>query len=155
LSGVLTEIRPLLNERQWRLLLLLGAEARAVGRGGIKLVARVVGASVDPVGRGARELEAGIERDGRVRQVGAGRPSVEEADPADDPAQRRERQSARRLLHSAFKSRLHRMAEAAVQKPIKKALDFRMAASREPTGDCTSGLQHLPTVHSNGGSQDF
>ena len=44
LAGVLTEIRPHLNERQWRL--LLGAQARAVGRGGIKLVAQVVGASV-------------------------------------------------------------------------------------------------------------
>ena len=84
LAGRLTEIRPHLNERQWRL--LLGAEARAVGRGGIKLVARVVGASADTVGRGARELEAGIEPDGRVRQVGAGRPSVEDADPGLVPA---------------------------------------------------------------------
>jgi len=79
LAGRLTEIRPHLNERQWRL--LLGAEARAVGRGGIKLVARAVGVSADTVGRGARELEVGIAPDGRVRQVGAGRPSVEELDP--------------------------------------------------------------------------
>ena len=41
LAGVLTEIKPHLTERQWRL--LLGAQARAVGRGGIKLVARVTG----------------------------------------------------------------------------------------------------------------
>jgi len=84
LGGVLSEIRPHLNERQWRL--LLGAEARAVGRGGIKLVARVAAASVDTVGRGARELEAGIEPDGRVRHVGAGRRSVEDADPGLVPA---------------------------------------------------------------------
>src|SRR5450755_3518186 len=84
LAGVLSEIRPHLNERQWRL--LLGAEARAVGRGGIKLVARVAAASVDTVGRGARELEAGIEPDGRVRHVGAGRRSVEDADPGWVPA---------------------------------------------------------------------
>jgi hypothetical protein len=84
LAGVLSEIRPHLNERQWRL--LLGAEARAVGRGGIKLVARVAAASVDTVGRGARELEAGIEPDGRVRHVGAGRRSVEDADPGLVPA---------------------------------------------------------------------
>ena len=59
MAGALTEIRPHLNERQWRL--LLGAQERAgVGRGGIKLVARVAGASVDTVGRGAGELEAGI-----------------------------------------------------------------------------------------------
>src|SRR5450759_2032838 len=78
LAGVLTEIRPHLNERQWRL--LLGAQARAVGRGGIKLVARVAGASVDTVGRGAGELEAGISPDDRVRAVGAGRRSVEAVD---------------------------------------------------------------------------
>ena len=79
LAGALTEIRPHLNERQWRL--LLGAQARAVGRGGIKLVARVAGASVDTVGRGAGELEAGISPDDRVRAVGAGRRSVEAVDP--------------------------------------------------------------------------
>ena len=59
----------------------MGAQARAVGRGGIKLVARVAGASVDTVGRGAGELEAGISPDDRVRAVGAGRRSVEAADP--------------------------------------------------------------------------
>src|SRR6266571_5080942 len=74
----LAGIRPHLDERQWRL--LLGAEARAIGRGGAKLVARVAGASADTVSRGARELESGIEPDGRVRRKGAGRPSVE-ADP--------------------------------------------------------------------------
>ena len=84
LASRLAEIRPHLNERQWRL--LLGAQARAVGRGGIKLVARVAAASVDTVGRGARELQAGIEPDGRVRHVGAGRRSVEETDPGLVPA---------------------------------------------------------------------
>jgi transposase len=79
LAGKLAEIRPHLDERQWRL--VLGAEARAIGRGGIKLVAEVAGVSADTVGRGAGELEAGIEPDGRVRRKGAGRPAVEEADP--------------------------------------------------------------------------
>jgi transposase len=80
LAGRLAEIRPHLNERQWRL--LLGAEARAIGRGGVKLVASAVGASADTVSRGARELEQGVEPDGRVRGKGAGRPAVEETDPA-------------------------------------------------------------------------
>ena len=84
LAGRLAEIRPHLNERQWRL--LLGAEARAIGRGGVKLVAKSAGASADTVSRGARELEAGIEPDGRVRRTGAGRPAVEEADPGLVPA---------------------------------------------------------------------
>jgi len=79
LAGKLSEIRPYLDERAWRL--LLGAEARAIGRGGIKLVARVAGVSADTVGRGTGELEAGIEPDGRVRRKGAGRPAVERDDP--------------------------------------------------------------------------
>src|SRR5712691_3036026 len=79
LAGRLAEIRPHLDERQWRL--LLGAEARAIGQGGVKLVAKAAGASADTVSRGARELEAGIEPDGRVRRKGAGRPAVEDADP--------------------------------------------------------------------------
>jgi hypothetical protein len=41
----------------------------------------VAGASVDTVGRGAGELEAGISPDDRVRAVGAGRRSVEAVDP--------------------------------------------------------------------------
>jgi len=79
LAGRLAEIRPHLDERQWRL--LLGAEARAIGRGGVKLVAGAVGVSADTVGRGAWELEAGVAPDGRVRRAGAGRPAVEDTDP--------------------------------------------------------------------------
>ena len=84
LASRLGEIRPHLDERAWRL--LLGAEARAIGRGGVKLVAGVVGVSADTVGGGARELEAGIVPDGRGRRAGAGRRAVEEADPALVPA---------------------------------------------------------------------
>ena len=84
LTGRLAEIRPHLDERQWRL--LLGAEARAIGRGGVKLVVAAVGASADTVSRGARELEADAEPDGRVRRKGAGRRAVEDADPGLAPA---------------------------------------------------------------------
>ena len=84
LAARLADIRPHLDERQWRL--LLGAEARAIGRGGVKLVAKAAGASADTVSRGAGELESGIEPDGRVRRKGAGRPAVEEADPGLVPA---------------------------------------------------------------------
>ena len=84
LAARLADIRPHLDERQWRL--LLGAEARAIGRGGVKLVAKAAAASADTVSRGAGELESGIEPDGRVRRKGAGRPAVEEADPGLVPA---------------------------------------------------------------------
>jgi hypothetical protein len=80
----LAEIRPHLDERAWRL--LLGAEARAIGRGGAKLVATAVGASPDTVSRGVRELESGIVPDGRVRGPGAGRPAAEGGDPGLVPA---------------------------------------------------------------------
>jgi len=77
--AMLTEIRPHLDERQWRL--LLGAAARALGRGGIGRVARLAVVHPDTVGRGARELERGIEPDGRVRRAGAGRPAATRTDP--------------------------------------------------------------------------
>ncbi len=72
-------LRPHLNERQWRL--LLGAEAEAIGRGGIVLVARVSGASRTTVQAGVNEIRAGTAPDGRVRALGAGRPLVEQAQP--------------------------------------------------------------------------
>src|ERR1035437_10119548 len=77
--AMLTEIRPHLDERQWRL--LLGAQARGVGGGGIGRVARLAVVHPDTVGRGARELERGIEPDGRVRRAGAGRPAATRTDP--------------------------------------------------------------------------
>jgi hypothetical protein len=79
LADKLARMRPLLNERQWRH--LLGAEAEAIGWGGIRLVARVAGASVNTVSKGAREVRDGVVDDGRVRAPGAGRPSVPRSQP--------------------------------------------------------------------------
>jgi hypothetical protein len=79
LGEKLAVLKPHLNERQWRL--LLGAEAEALGRGGIALVARVSGVSRTTVQTGVNEIRAGAVADGRVRGVGAGRPAVEEAQP--------------------------------------------------------------------------
>ncbi len=84
LAGVLAEVAPVVDERARRL--LLGAGARQLGRGGIKLIAAATGVSVDTVGRGAAELEAGIVADGRVRAPGAGRKSADQTDPQLWPA---------------------------------------------------------------------
>jgi hypothetical protein len=84
MAARLAEIRPFLDERAWRL--LLGAEARAIGYGGMKLVAAAAKAKADTVARGAHELESGVVSDGRVRAVGAGRPAAEVADPGLAPA---------------------------------------------------------------------
>jgi hypothetical protein len=84
MASRLAEIRPFLDERAWRL--LLGAEARAIGYGGMKIVAAASKAKADTVSRGAHELESGIVPDGRVRAVGAGRPAAAVADPGLAPA---------------------------------------------------------------------
>jgi len=83
-AAALAEVAPVLDERARRL--LLGAGARQLGRGGIKLIAAATGAARDTVGRGAAELEAGIVVDGRVRARGAGRKPAEQTDPELWPA---------------------------------------------------------------------
>ncbi|MGW1411758.1 ISAzo13 family transposase, partial [Streptomyces sp. NPDC002403] len=62
---------PLLDERQRRL--LLAAEARALGHGGVRAVARAAAVSETTVRKGVLELEAGEEPLGRVRRPGGGR----------------------------------------------------------------------------------
>lgn len=84
LAEKLALVRPHLDERQWRL--LLGAEAEAIGRGGISLVARLSGASRTTVQVGVREVRAGVRPDGRVRAPGAGRRPVEEVQPGIEQA---------------------------------------------------------------------
>ena len=73
---------PALDERQRRL--LLGVEARAMGRGGIARVAAAAGVSLPTVSRGLAEVSAGgtgRAGDGRVRKSGGGRKSLTETDP--------------------------------------------------------------------------
>ena len=71
-SARLVLIRPHLDERAWRL--LLGAEAKVLGRGGIKLIAAAAGVHPDTVAQGVRELDGEEPIPGRVRRPGAGRP---------------------------------------------------------------------------------
>ena len=77
-------IFPHLDERQRRL--LLGAEARALGHGGIRLVARAAGVREATVSLGAGELEAGAEPLGRARRPGGGRKRAAALDPGLRPA---------------------------------------------------------------------
>jgi hypothetical protein len=69
-------VRPFLNEKRWRAYLV--AEAQAIGRGGITLVARLSGAARATVQNWVNELRADVAPDGRVRAPGAGRPAVED-----------------------------------------------------------------------------
>ena len=75
----LSLIRPHLDQRAWRL--LLGAEAKVLGRGGIKTVAAATGAHPDTVAQGARELDYPEPIPGRIRRPGAGRPGATVTDP--------------------------------------------------------------------------
>jgi transposase len=71
-------IFPHLDERQRRL--LMGAEARALGHGGIRLVALAAQARERTVSRGVWELESGAEPLGRVRRPGGGRKRAADLD---------------------------------------------------------------------------
>jgi hypothetical protein len=77
-------ICPHLDERQRRL--LMGAEARALGHGGIRLVARAAGVREATVSLGVDELDSGAEPLGRARRPGGGRKRAAELDPGLRPA---------------------------------------------------------------------
>jgi Rhodopirellula transposase DDE domain len=72
-------LRPHLDERQRRL--LLGAEARQLGRGGITAVAAATGVHPDTVARGVGELDGAPTPQRRVRSPGGGRKRLAESDP--------------------------------------------------------------------------
>jgi transposase len=75
---------PHLDERQRRL--AAGAEARALGYGGIRVVARAAGMREGTVSRGVAELESGAGPLGRARRRGGGRKRVADLDPGLRPA---------------------------------------------------------------------
>src|SRR5439155_18972029 len=75
---------PHLDERQRRL--LMGAEARSLGHGGIRLAARAAGVREATVSLGVAELESGAEPLGRARRPGGGRKRAAGLDPGLVPA---------------------------------------------------------------------
>src|ERR1700720_3412096 len=77
-------IFPHLDERQRRL--LMGAEGRSLGHGGIRLVARAAGVREATVSLGVDELDSGAGPLGRVRRPGGGRKRAAVLDPGLRPA---------------------------------------------------------------------
>ena len=75
---------PHLDERQRRL--LLAAEARSLGHGGIRRVARAAGVREATVSAGITELDSGQPPLSRVRRLGGGRKRVTDTDPGLRPA---------------------------------------------------------------------
>ncbi len=84
LAAKFEAIFPRLDERQRRL--LMGAEARALGHGGIRTVARAAGVREATVSLGVDELDSGAEPLGRVRRPGGGRKRAADLDPGLLPA---------------------------------------------------------------------
>src|SRR6266496_2217108 len=84
LAAKFSVLFPHLDERQRRL--LMAAEARVLGHGGIRAVAQAAVVSETTVRKGVFELEAGEEPLGRVRRPGGGRKRVTELDPGLRPA---------------------------------------------------------------------
>ncbi|WP_406004470.1 ISAzo13 family transposase [Streptomyces sp. NBC_00987] len=84
LSVKFAVLLPHLDERQRRL--LMAVEARVLGHGGVRAVARAAAVSETTVRKGVFELEAGEEPLGRVRRPGGGRKRVADLDPGLRPA---------------------------------------------------------------------
>ena len=79
LAAKFQAIFPHLDERQRRL--LMGAEARALGHGGIRAVARAAGVREATVSLGVSELDSGADPLGRARRPGGGRKRAADLDP--------------------------------------------------------------------------
>lgn len=79
-----TVMAPLLNERARRF--WAATEARAMGYGGVKAVARATGMSVNTIRKGLAELDAQVEETSRVRREGGGRRKLVEGQPGLDAA---------------------------------------------------------------------
>jgi hypothetical protein len=80
LGEKLRVVLPYLNE--WQRRLVLAAEARALGRGGVVRVARAAGVSRPTIHQGLRELAQPPGTAERVRRPGGGRKALVERDPA-------------------------------------------------------------------------
>jgi hypothetical protein len=84
LAAKFQAIFPHLDERQRRL--LMGAEARALGHGGIRVVALAAGVREATVSLGVGELDSGAAPLGRARRPGGGRKRLADLDPGLRPA---------------------------------------------------------------------
>lgn len=75
-------VAPHLNERQKRL--MAAAQAKALGRGGVTIIAGVTGLARPTIIKGQKELAESTEsmQSGRVRRAGGGRKKAADKDPA-------------------------------------------------------------------------
>ena len=146
----LSLIRPHLDQRAWRL--LLGAEAKVLGRGGIKAVAAATRAHPDTVAQGVRELDYPEPIPGRIRRPGAGRKSAAATDPGMldaldalvDPVTRGDPESALRWttkstpkLAAELTAQGHKVSASTVAKLLKES-----GYSLQANAKAVEGKQH-------------
>jgi hypothetical protein len=79
LAEKFASLLPHLNERQRRL--VVAAEARAIGRGGVSIASRASGLSRPTVSKGLAELDGQMFDPHRIRAAGGGRKKVTDTDP--------------------------------------------------------------------------
>ena len=80
LTEFFSTVLPLLDERQKRM--VVGAEAKMLGRGGVSLVSRTAAVSRNTVITGARQIASGETAPSpRVRREGVGRKALIDKDP--------------------------------------------------------------------------
>jgi len=146
----LSLIRPHLDQRAWRL--LLGAEAKVLGRGGIKAVAAATRAHPDTVAQGVRELDYPEPIPGRIRRPGAGRKSAAATDTGMlgaldalvDPVTRGDPESALRWttkstpkLAAELTAQGHKVSASTVAKLLKES-----GYSLQANAKAVEGKQH-------------
>jgi hypothetical protein len=135
---------PLLNERTRRL--MAASEAKALGHGGVTLVRRACGLSRKAIGKGIREIDAGIAlAPGRIRRPGAGRKPITVSDPRlvdaletlIDPDTRGDPESplrwtckSTRMIATALRRQHHAISHSKVAQ-LLRALDYSLQSNRK------------------------
>jgi hypothetical protein len=143
LAGKLAVILPLLNERQRRL--LLAAEARALGHGGVTQVARAAHVSRTTVHAALTELDTAVPDSEHSRRRGGGRLSCQASDPTllrdlealIEPATRGDPMSALRWtckstrhLAAALQAQGHQVSHQTVARLLVQ-LEYSLQAPRK------------------------
>lgn len=150
---MLTELRPHLREREFRL--VAGAAARALGRGGIRAVAAAARAGRAQVARGMAELtDTAVVplAPGRQRRPGGGRKPITEQDPTlvrdlealVDPTTRGDPQSGLRWTCKSLQKLAEALAEQGHRISARKVGDLLHAQgySLQANRKTEEGLAH-------------
>jgi hypothetical protein len=150
LERFFSQIGPLLDERERRL--LAAGLAEMIGRGGQAAVARVTGMSRNTIISGTKELADGVERSGRVRRPGAGRPKAVDVDPEMlvvldslvEPGSRGDPMSPLRWTIKSTRvlaGELTRLGHGASSSLVAKMLHY-LGYSLQANAKVTEGAQH-------------